>query len=112
VNGLTLHELYHMVELRFDAFRDADWDQQFTGYFGDYSSADATADGNPGFLNAYAQTFPHEDRAELFSALLLRPDEIVTRIRTTNDAVLRRKVVYMDQKSQNLLGLKLAPGGL
>jgi hypothetical protein len=112
LEGMTLHELYHMVELRFDAFKDTAWDQQFTGYFGDYAAADALTDGNPGFLNAYAQTFPHEDRAELFSALLLRPDEIVTRIRTTNDAVLRRKVVYMDQKSQNLLGLKLAPGGL
>jgi len=112
LEGLTLHELYHMVELRFDAFRDADWDQQFTGYLGDYTAADPSTDGAPGFLNAYAQTFPHEDRAELFSALLLRPDDIAARIRATGDAVLRHKVLYMDQKSQNLLGLKLAPLGL
>jgi hypothetical protein len=68
--------------------------------------------GNPGFLNAYAETFPHEDRAELFSALMLKPGDVLARIRATGDSVLQRKVLYMDQKSERLLALKLAPEGL
>ena len=86
---------------------------QFTGYVNNYA-ADLSngGSGNPGFLNAYAQTFPHEDRAELFAALLLRPADVVEQIRATADSVLRRKVLYMDEKSQRLLALKLAPDGL
>lgn len=115
LEGITLHETYHMAEFRFNEFEDADWNQQFIGYANDYAPEllnGALGSGNPGFLNSYAQTYPHEDRAELFSALLLRPGDVVARIRETGDTVLRRKVLYMDQKSERLLGLKLAPDGL
>ena len=110
----TLHELYHMVELRFDAFEDADWNQQFAGYANDYAPElmHTGTSGNPGFLNAYAQTYPYEDRAELFAALMLRPGDVVARIRESGDEVLRRKVLFMDQKSARLIGLNLAPPGL
>jgi len=113
LEAITLHELYHMAEFRFGEFEDADWNGQFTGYVNNYA-ADLSngGSGNPGFLNAYAQTFPHEDRAELFAALLLRPADVVEQIRATADSVLRRKVLYMDEKSQRLLALKLAPDGL
>jgi hypothetical protein len=113
LESLTRHELYHMAELRTNTLEDADWNQQFTGYANDYAAdllKGGMGGGNPGFLNAYAQTFPHEDRAELFSALLLRPDEVLARIRATDDAVLQRKVEYMDQKSERLLALKLVHG--
>src|SRR6266571_5532628 len=115
LQAVTLHELYHMAEIRFNTLYDADWGREFTGYSNGYAPdllKGAMGSGKPGFLNAYAETFPHEDRAELFAALLLRPDDIAARIRATGDAVLRHKVLYMDQKSQNLLGLKLAPMGL
>ena len=115
LEGITLHELYHMAEFRLDTFEDTDWNQQFTGYVNGYAADrlnSAVGSGNAGFLNAYAETFPHEDRAELFAALLLRPAEVVAHIRATGDAVLRRKVLYMDEKSQRLLALKLAPDGL
>lgn len=111
----TLHELYHMAEFRFDTFEDPEWDRQFTGYAADYAPEfmkTAVGSGTPGFLNAYAQTFSHEDRAELFAALLLRPGDVVARIRATGDSLLQRKVRYMVEKSDRLLGLKLAPEGL
>jgi hypothetical protein len=111
----TLHELYHMAEFRFDTFADADWGRQFTGYSNSYApdlEKGEMGSGKPGFLNAYSETFPHEDRAELFAALLLKPGAVLARIRATDDSVLRRKVVYMDQKSARLLALKLAPDGL
>lgn len=112
---VTLHELYHMVEYRFNTMEDADWDQQFTGYSSSYAPdllKGALGTGKPGFLNAYAETFPYEDRAELFATLLLKPGDVLAQIRTTSDSVLRRKVLYMDQKSERLLALKLAPDGL
>jgi hypothetical protein len=115
LEALTLHELYHMAEFRFNTFEDADWNGQFTGYVNDYAADrlnSAMGSGNPGFLNAYAETFPHEDRAELFSALMLKPGDVLARIRATGDSVLQRKVLYMDQKSERLLALKLAPEGL
>ncbi len=111
----TLHELYHMVESRFHTMDDGDWDQQFNGYSNSYAPdllKGALGTGGPGFLNAYAETFPYEDRAELFATLLLKPGDVLAQIGATSDSVLRRKVLYMDQKSQRLLGLKLAPEGL
>jgi len=115
LEALVLHELYHMAELRIEALADAEWNQQFTGYANAYDPNlwnGAIGSGAAGFLNSYSQTFPHEDRAELFSELLLHPDEVAAHINATNDDVLRRKVRYMDDKSRNLLGLKLAPFGL
>jgi hypothetical protein len=113
LEDVTLEEVYYMAEYRFDAVNDADWDQQFTGYS---NTSDALhgppGPGAPGFLNAYSQTYPAEDRDQLFSALLLRPGDVLARISATSDSVLRRKVLFLDQKSQRLLGLKIAPDGL
>lgn len=111
----TLHELYHMAELRISMLEDPDWNQQFTGYANEYAPGpvrSAVGSGNAGFLTEYAQSFPHEDRAELFANLVLKPAEVLARIRAAGDTVLRRKVLYMDEKSQRLLGHKLAPDGL
>ena len=110
----TLHELYHLAEVRFSTFADADWDRQFSGYANVYAPdlKGGLGSGKPGFVDAYAETFPQEDRAELFATLLLKPGDVLARIRATGDSVLRAKVLYMDQKSQRLLALKLAPDGL
>jgi hypothetical protein len=116
LESAVLHELYHMAEMRIDALVDGDWEQQFTGYANGYTpdllGKARIGSGSPGFLNAYSQTYPYEDRAELFSQLLVNPDGVLAHLRATNDAVLRRKVLYMDEKSRTLLGLKLAPDGL
>ena len=111
----TLHELYHLAEVRFNTLNDADWGRQFTGYSNSYASEllkGALGSGKPGFLNAYAETFAHEDRAELFAALLLKPGDLVAQIHATRDSVLRSKVWYLVEKSQRLLGLRLTPDGL
>jgi len=115
LESTVLHELYHMAELRINALVDGDWEQQFTGYANAYAPNLGRGDigsGAAGFVNAYSQTFPYEERAELFSELLVHPDEVVAHIRATNDEVLRRKIRYMDDKARTLLGLKLAPLGL
>jgi hypothetical protein len=116
LEAIVLHELYHMAELRINELADADWEQQFTGYANAYLpellGRPRIGGGSPGFLNSYSQTFPYEERAELFSQLLVHPDQVVAHLRATNDEVLRRKIRYMDDKARTLLGLKLAPDGL
>jgi len=115
LESTTLHELYHMAELRINALVDGDWERQFTGYANAYApnlGSGEIGSGAAGFMNAYSQTFPYEERAELFSELLVHPDQVVAHIRATNDEVLRRKIRYMDDKARTLLGLKLAPLGL
>jgi len=111
----TLHELYHMTEFRFGTFQDGDWEREFSGYSFAYSPdllKTGLGSGKPGFLDAYAETFPSEDRAELFAALLLKPGDVLEQIRATRDSVLWRKVRYMDLKAERLLALRLAPDRL
>lgn len=110
----TLHELYHMAELRINMLQDPDWDRQFTGYVNEYAPGpvgSAVGSGTAGFVTEYAQSFPHEDRAELFANLVLKPGEVLAHIRASGDSVLRRKVLFMDEKSQSLLGHKLVSDG-
>jgi hypothetical protein len=104
-----------MAEMRINALADGDWERQFTGYANAYAPNLASGEigsGAAGFVNSYSQTFSYEERAELFSNLLLHPDEVTAHIRATNDEILRRKIRYMDDKARTLLGLKLAPFGL
>jgi len=111
----TLHELYHLAESRYNTLADADWDRQFAGYANGYVPdllKGALGSGKPGFLTAYAETFPYEDRAVLFEALVFEPGNVLAQIRATGDSVLRRKVLYMEEKSARLLDVKLALGRL
>lgn len=115
MEGSALHELYHLAELRINALADGDWERQFSGYANSYApnlGSIEIGSGAEGFLDSYSQTFPYEERAELFSHLLMHPDEVTAHIRTTNDDVLRRKIRWMDDKARVLLDLKLAPFGL
>ena len=115
LEGSALHELYHMAEYRINALADGDWERQFTGYANAYApnlGSIEIGSGAAGFLDSYSQTFPYEERAELFSHLLMHPDEVTAHLRTTNDDVLRRKIRWMDDKARVLLDLKLAPLGL
>ena len=68
--------------------------------------------GKRGFLNAYAETYPHEERAELFASLLLNAPEVVAHIRATNDEVLKQKALYLAKKCERLLGLRMVVPGM
>jgi hypothetical protein len=115
LEDVTLHELYHMAESRFNTLHDPDWSRQFTGYSNAYAPdllKGELGSRRPGFLNAYSETFPYEERAELFAALMIKPDDVLAQIRATSDSVLRRKVLYMDEKVWRMLGLRLPFGRL
>lgn len=108
----TLHELYHLVEYRSGGIGDADWSSQFgSGYSNRYPGLLRKAplgSGKPGFVSAYAETHPHEDRAELFAYLVLAPREVADLIRRTGDSVLRQKANYLSDKCQRVIGLPIA----
>jgi hypothetical protein len=109
----TLHELYHFAEYRAGTINDTEWVARFGG--GDYANRypallrrSPIGSGKPGFINTYAEIHPHEDRAELFTYLVMAPREVAARIRTTGDPVLRQKAEYVIDKSQRILGMPLA----
>lgn len=109
---IFLHELYHLIEFRFNAFQDDEWQQRFgTGYANEYgvvTQRTTPGSGKPGFLNGYSESFPHEERAELFASLLLDPGEIPAHIQATNDGVLREKARYVAEKSARLIGFPIS----
>lgn len=108
----TLHELYHLLEYRAGGMGDAGWTSQFGGgYSNEYPGLlrkTPPGSGKAGFLTAYGETYPHEDRAELFAWLVLAPREVADVIRRRGDTVLRRKVDFISDKCQRVLGLAVA----
>lgn len=107
----TLHELYHLAEYRSGGLGDAEWSGQFGGYSNRYPGLlrrSPPGGGRAGFINAYGESHPHEERAELFAYLVLSPREVAELIRRTGDAVLRRKADFLSDKCQRMLGLAVA----
>ncbi len=108
----TLHELYHLLEYRFGGISDSQWTGQFGGgYSNRYPGLMRKAplgSGKPGFATSYGETYPHEDRAELFAWLVLSPHAVADLVRRTGDEVLRRKADFLSDKCQRAVGLSIA----
>ena len=107
----TLHELYHFAEYRAASFTDADWSARFGGYSNSYPGQlrrSPIGSGKAGFLNAYGETYAHEDRAELFAYLVTAPRDVAAQIRRTGDTVLKQKAEYLIEKCQRVLDMPLA----
>ena len=106
----TLHELYHLAEYRGGSVNDAGWNAQFTGYNNSYPGMlrrSPIGGGKPGFVNAYAETFPHEERAELFAFLVLERAAMASHLRGADD-VLRKKARYVSDRADALMGMALS----
>ncbi len=111
-----LHELYHFIEYRFGSNKDPDWQKLFAkGYTNSYHGKmknSVIGSAKKGFLNVYSTSFPHEERAELFATLLLKPAEVVAHIKASNDEILKDKVKYVVDKCERLLGLDIKITGM
>jgi hypothetical protein len=111
----VLHELYHLIELRSNSYQDAQWQQKFgAGYANSYGGRmkqSPVGTGKKGFLNAYSETYPHEERAELFASLLLNPAEVAAHIKATKDETVKAKALYLIAKCERLIGLRIALPG-
>ena len=105
---LVIHELYHFIEYRFNAFKDATWKKQFPkDYKNSYEGINnktVTGRANLGFINDYARSFPHEDRAEIFASLLIKPGKLIGYANKNNDILLKEKIRYIKEKSRRLTG--------
>ena len=112
---IFLHELYHLIEFRFNTYQDPEWQKQFgAGYANSYGGRmkqSPVGTGKKGFLNAYSETYPHEERAELFASLLPNPAEVAAHIKATRDEVLKAKALYMVAKCERLIGLRMTLPG-
>lgn len=112
----VLHELYHFIEDRFQTSQDGEWQKRFgSGYANSYSgrmTASEIGQGKPGFVNRYGETYPHEERAELFTALLLKPTVLAAHIEATDDRLLKEKALYMIEKCERLIDLRIAVSGI
>ena len=108
----TLHEMYHLLEFRFGGISDADWTAQVGGgYSNRYPGLLRKAppgSGKPGFITSYGETYPHEDRAELFVYLVLAPRDVASLIQRNGDTVLKRKADFQSDKCQRAIGLAVA----
>lgn len=111
-----LHELYHLIEYRFNTYEDTEWQKLFgTGYANSYGGRmqqSPIGSGKRGFLNSYAETYPHEERAELFASLVLDPAEVAAHIKATNDVVMKEKALYLVRKCERLIGLRIGLPGI
>ena len=95
------------MEYRFQTCNDYDWNNLYgSGYANSYNAPIKRApigSGKRGFLNTYAETFPHEERAEIFAALMLEPDTVITHIKKNKDRILKSKTRYVIKKCENLI---------
>lgn len=98
------HEFFHVVDWRDDGelYADAAWSKRNPEGFRygagganaqDESSMSLWTESSPGFLSAYARSGVEEDKAELWSFLLVHPREVAAR--TEEDELLRDKVAAL-----------------
>lgn len=104
---IVLHEFYHLLEYRTGSNSDSQWQSQFRqGYKNSYNGASdsSVGSGDAGFINAYSQSFPYEDRAELFTYLILDPRAL----RANADDMLNSKIQFIVEKANRLRGWRLS----
>lgn len=103
----ALHELYHYVEYKNELYTDHEWDHNFEGYMNHYGSTFPRTDvgsGGKDFINAYAQTYSHEDRAELFALMVMDPGSVLKQLRKSNSPVLALKIEFVVSRCREMLG--------
>ena len=92
---IFFHELFHYMEfIQNRSTNDPSWNGKFKGY-GSADSAWKLGSGASGFVSAYAQFSPEEDRAEVFAHLMSAPATLRRYADSRNDAVLNEKISYI-----------------
>lgn len=100
---LINHELYHLMDIeiyydkKYHFYRDKEWaalnDRSFNYYLplGSPHPVNRGLDASvPGFLTGYSRANVNEDKAELFSWMIVRPDIVEQRMK--DDQILTTKV--------------------
>lgn len=113
IQEFFLHEFYHLVEARLNLVNDPEWGRRFgSGYAGLYQGNDGAANsqlgtGNYGFINRYSESFPYEDRAEIFARVMVSRPELIQFIMQQRDEMLYEKTKYVAETVRQRLGVKI-----
>lgn len=113
IQEFFLHEFYHLFESRWGLTRDPEWDRLFgAGYYNTYQGNDGAANsrigtGNYGFINRYSQSFPYEDRAEIFALLMTDRSNLINHIADQRDEMLYAKVKYVAETARQKMGIEI-----
>lgn len=111
IKALFFHEFYHLFEDRYGLVKDMEWMKHFDkGYYHTYEGFmrpqnNEMGTGGYGFMNRYSRTHPYEDRAEIFSALMVSRREFIYYILRNNDEMLAAKTQYIAQTAKEHLGI-------
>ena len=103
----ALHEFYHYLEYASGSNAYPEWDKQFSGYDNSYGNQFPSTDiggGGNHFINAYARTFPHEDRAELFAYIVYDTKAVIAFLNRHQDVEFASKVGAIVERCQKFLG--------
>lgn len=114
IQEFFLHEFYHLLEDRHKLVKDPVWMQLFgIGYRYNYAGggpeSSQLGSGTYGFLNRYSESFPYEDRAEIFAMLMVARPELIQFIASQNDEMLYKKAKYVADTARKTLGVKIEP---
>lgn len=115
IREFFMHEFYHLFETRAGIAHDPAWDRLFgTGYDNAYRGNDGAANsvigtGGYGFINRYSQSYPYEDRAEIFSMLMVSRPQLIRHIIDQQDEMLYAKVKYVAETARQRMGVKIPP---
>lgn len=102
---IFFHELFHYMEfIQNRSTNDPIWNEKFKGY-GSADSAWKLGSGSSGFVSAYAQSSPEEDRAETFAHLMSAPATLRRYADSRNDTVLNEKIAYIKDMAAGRFGI-------
>ncbi len=115
IKALFFHEFYHLFEDRFKLIKDPVWLKYFdAGYKNSYQGLmrphnNEMGTGGFGFMNNYSRSHPYEDRAEIFSALMVSKRYLAAYILHNKDEMLAAKIEYVAATAKKHLDIDFSP---
>lgn len=101
IDDIVHHELFHLVDYVHypsELADDPEW-QLFNPVGFEYGTSGV---GRDGFVNAYATTAEHEDRASVYEMMISRPDELCELVR--GDDIIASKASIIGRRVARVLG--------
>lgn len=113
IKRFFMHEFYHLYEQRFGHVYDPEWTKMFGNNYLESRagrmewSHSQFGSGKWGFLNSYSQTYPPEDRAEIFSALTVTRESFLQYVIQAQDEMLYAKAHYIAKRARAELKMQI-----
>lgn len=104
VDDIAHHEVFHLIEhelMQGIMYSDPEWEKLNPVGF-EYQSANNADPRRDGFVNSYAATAVHEDKASVFELLMAHPDDLCELAKT--DQIVRTKTRIIWQRVEDAVG--------